>query len=234
MSDKPTSPIRSVAWKIAEEFKTLGEDVFENSIELDDQKGKWWEDKNVKPTYEVGVAAHVAENLIWWTFSPDEKDEARALLEEGGVEECLKKFPFHEAYLKYGTPKGLPGGYGNIKNLGDVISGTRNQDGKGAHPLQDKAFIVAYLEGLTAIYEDETRANRLRELAAPPHVYKERACGLKKLAQKAAEKAEAYRNAEMEHKDGTCDEAKVKCARNEWTSFQREAAEKVRCLLPLE
>ncbi len=46
---------------------------------------------------------------------------------------------------------------------------------------------MAYLEGLAEIYKDETRANKLSELAAPPCVYKERARDPKKLAQDAAE-----------------------------------------------
>ncbi len=219
---EPVLPIRLVAWRIAEQFKTLPAEVFARSIELDDpnkegqEPPRWWDAEIIKATYEVGVAAHVAENLKWWSLSPDEKDAARMLekiaqgnvivlrrgkkdtkplleVVEGNVAArkiFRKEFPFHEAFLK----GGLPDGYGSITDLGDVISGTLDRRGT-PHPLTDKAIIVAYLEGLAVICKDETRANRLNELVE--------------------DGAEAAGN------------------NDEWNSFRIKAAEEVKRLLPL-
>lgn len=171
MSLESTSPIRLVAWKIAEQFKTLSDEVFAQSSELDKKENggqttrRWW---NEQTTYRVNIAAHVGENLKWWSLSPDEKDQARKLGEnreksEAAQKEFQDEFPFDEAYLE------LPKNNGKITDLGNVI--TR---------VQNEAFIVAYLEGLAEIHKDEPCGSKLR-----------------KLAKKAASKAAPYCKAKM-------------------------------------
>lgn len=159
------SPIRSVAWRIADEFRTLDAGVFARSSALDagemgQKSGRWWDGST---WYAAGVAAHVAENMKWWSLSPEEKARARDLERSarGDVaarERFLAEFPFDPAFLE-GAPKGLPKTSGRIESLADVLSRVRRRE-----------LVVAYLEGLGALScvgEERSRVlNALAEAAA--------------------------------------------------------------------
>lgn len=140
------SPIRSAAWRIADEFRLLDAGVFSRSSALDagemGQKSKRWWDGST--WYAAGVAAHVAENMKWWSLSLEEKGRARELERSAGDdvaarERFLAEFPFDPAFLE-GSPKGLPATNGQIESLGDVLSRVRRRE-----------LAVAYLEGLGAL-----------------------------------------------------------------------------------
>ncbi len=209
MSDKPISSIRLVAWKIAEEFKTLPRRVFKRAIKLDKKENggqkdnRWWDKQT---TYDVNVAAHVAECLKWWSLSPDEKDRARELEKnrkksETAQKEFQNEFPFDKAFLEDAPPRGFPTSYGQITELSDVIAGvTTSKNGRKISNIKNEALVVAYLEGLAEIYKDRPYGPRLR-----------------KLAKKAANKAAPYCKAKMK-----------------WSAFRKEAAEEIRRLLPLD
>lgn len=157
--------IRSAAWRIAGEFRALDAGAFSRSSALDagemGQKGRRWWDSST--WYAAGVAAHVAENMKWWSLSPEEKARARDLERSAGDdaaarERFLAEFPFDPAFLE-GSPKGLPATNGRIESLGDVLSRVRRRE-----------LAVAYLEGLGALAcvgEERSRVlNALAEEAA--------------------------------------------------------------------